>query len=106
MTTRNRQKSNAKKILSTFGKLFTKIINERLNLWAEKYHVYIEAQAVFRKNMRTVDNIVILHGVITHLLNNKKLYAAFVDYTKAFYYLVRDNALSIIFHALFICSIL
>ena len=32
----------------------------------------------------------ILHGVITHLLNNnKKLYAAFIDFTKAFDYLVR-----------------
>ena len=58
--------------LSTFGKLFTKIINEWLNVWAEKYHVYIEAQAGFRKNMGTVDNIFILHGVITHLLNNNK----------------------------------
>ena len=41
--------------------------------------------------MGTVDNIVILHGVITHLLNNnKKLYAAFVAFTKDFDYLVRD----------------
>ena len=32
----------------------------------------------------------ILHGVITHLLNNtKKLYAAFIDFTKDFDYLVR-----------------
>ena len=59
-------------LLSTFGKLFTKIINKWRNVWAEKYHVYIEAQAGFRKNMGTVDNIFILHGVITHLLNNNK----------------------------------
>ena len=59
-------------LLSTFGKLFTKIVNKCLNVWAEKYHVYSEAQAGFRKNMGTVDNIFILHGVITHLLNNNK----------------------------------
>jgi len=56
--------------LSTFGKLFTNIINVRLNLWADKYRVYIEAQAGFRKKIGTVDTIFILHGVITHLLNN------------------------------------
>ena len=50
--------------LSTFGKLFTNIINVRLNLWAEKYRVYIEAQAGFRKKIGTVDTI------FTHLLNN------------------------------------
>ncbi|XP_052772033.1 uncharacterized protein LOC128211362 isoform X1 [Mya arenaria] len=78
-------------LLSTFGKLFTKVINNRLNCWAEKYHVYIEAQAGFRKNMGTVDNIFVLHGVINYLLeNNKRLYAVFVDFTKAFDFLVRD----------------
>ena len=30
------------------SKLFTNIINERLDMWAEKYHVYIEAQTGFR----------------------------------------------------------
>ena len=41
--------------------------------------------------MGTVDTIFILHGIITHLLNtNKKLYAAFDDFNKAFDYLVRD----------------
>ena len=32
-------------LLSVVGKLFTSIINNRLNEWAENYHVYIEAQA-------------------------------------------------------------
>ena len=78
-------------LLSTLGKLFTKILNTRLTNWAEDYHVYIEAQAGFRKNMGTVDNIFILHGVVTHLLNeNKSLFAAFIDYKKAFDFVVRD----------------
>jgi len=55
-------------MLSTFGKIFTKVLNDRLNVWAEMYHVYIEAQAGFRQHMGTVD----------------------VDFTKAFDYLVRD----------------
>ena len=30
-------------LLSTLGKLFTRILNNRLNEWAEMYNVYIEA---------------------------------------------------------------
>ena len=42
--------------------------------------------------MSTVDNIFILHGLISHMLNQgKKLFCAFVDFTKAFDYVVRDN---------------
>ena len=29
-------------LLSTLGKLFTRILNNRLNKWAEEYNVYIE----------------------------------------------------------------
>jgi hypothetical protein len=79
-------------LLSTLGKLFTRILNTRLNNWAENYHVYVEAQAGFRQNMSTVDNIFILHGLISHFLNEKKkLFVAFIDFKKAFDYVVRDN---------------
>ena len=79
-------------LLSVLGKLFTRIINNRLKNWAEFYHVYIEAQAGFRSHMGTVDNIFVLHGLITHIINNgKKLYTGFVDFSKAFDYVVRDN---------------
>ena len=79
-------------LLSTLGKLFSRILNNRLTDWAEEYHIYVEAQAGFRKNMGTIDNIFVLHGVINHMLNeNKKLYVAFIDYTKAFDYVVREN---------------
>ena len=41
--------------------------------------------------MGTVDNIFNLHGLITHLINKgKKLYCAFVDFTKAFDFINRD----------------
>ena len=57
----------------------------------ETYNVYIEAQAGYRKGMGTVDNIFVLQGIINHILNqNKKLYTAFVDFTKAFDFIVRD----------------
>ena len=78
-------------LLSTLGKLFTRVLNNRLTAWAETYSVYIEAQAGFRENMCTSDNIYVLHGLITHFLNkNNKLYCSFIDFSKAFDYVVRD----------------
>ena len=42
--------------------------------------------------MSTVDNIFVLHGLISHniLNHDTQLYCAFVDFTKAFDYVVRD----------------
>ena len=78
-------------LLSTVGKLFTRILNNRLNDWADEYSIYVEAQAGFRKGMGTSDNIFILNNLITHCLNNNdQLYCAFVDFTKAFDFVVRD----------------
>ena len=42
-------------LLSTLSKLFTKMLNERLNLWADSNRVYIVAQSGFRSNLGTVD---------------------------------------------------
>ena len=78
-------------LLSTLGKLFTRILNNRLNKWAEEYGIYIEAQAGFRKHMSTIDNIFVLNGLIAHCINNTEhLYCCFVDFTKAFDYVERD----------------
>ena len=79
-------------LLSTLGKLFTRILNNWLICWAEDYSVYIEAQVGFRESMSTTDHIFSLHGIITHYLNNnKRLFCAFIDFSKAFDYIVRDN---------------
>jgi hypothetical protein len=78
-------------LLSAFGKLFTRVLNNRLTTWAETYNVYIEAQAGFRSGMGTVDNIFILNSLISHCLsNNERLFCAFVDFKKAFDFVVRD----------------
>ena len=79
-------------LLSCVGKLFTRILNNRLYQWGENYNVFVKAQAGFRKGMSTADNVFILHGLISHMLNQgKKLYCAFIDFAKAFDYVVRDN---------------
>ena len=78
-------------LLSIIGKLFTRILNNRLNNWAEEYNIYVEAQAGFRKRMGAIDNILILNNMITHCINNNEyLYCAFIDLTKAFDFVVRD----------------
>ena len=78
--------------LSTLSKLFTKMLNERLNLWAGSNSVYIEAQSGFRSNLGTVDGIFVLHSIANWCLSNKKkLYCVFLDYSKAFDNVVRDN---------------
>ena len=42
--------------------------------------------------MGTVDNIVVLHCILNHMLNKgKRLFCAFIDFSKAFDYVVRDN---------------
>ena len=79
-------------LLSALGKVFTRMINNRLTDWSDRYFVLIEAQAGFRANMSTIDDVFVLHGLISNILNHgKKLYCAFIDFTKAFDYIVREN---------------
>ena len=42
--------------------------------------------------MSTTDNIFVLHGLITHVINTgKKLYSCFIDFSKAFDYVERNS---------------
>lgn len=79
-------------LLSVLGKLFTRVLNNRLTQWAEDYGVYAESQGGFRSGYSTTDSVFVLHNLISWCFRSKKkLYCAFVDYTKAFDYVVRDN---------------
>ena len=72
-------------LTSSFSKVFTHIINERLKSWAEEHDLIREEQAGFRKGYGTVDNIFVLQGIIGRYLGKrKKLYVGFVDFKKAF----------------------
>ena len=63
-------------LLSVLGKLYTRVLNNRLHKWAESYRIYIEAQIGFRKGRSTVDCMFILQNVIQKFLQSgKKLYA-------------------------------
>ena len=62
--------------------------------WADEYSVYIETQTCFMSNMGTVDNIFVFQGIMSHMLNEgKHLYCTFIDFIKAFDYVVKENSL-------------
>ena len=46
-------------LLDVIGKIFTRILNARLVLWAEKNNKFVEAQCGYRQNRSTFDNILV-----------------------------------------------
>ena len=72
-------------LLSCFGKLFTAILNNRLNKYVDEYEIIGNHQAGFRKNHSTIDNLFVLHCLLDMLgAQNKKLFCAFIDFKQAF----------------------
>ena len=72
-------------LVSCLGKVYTAILNERLNLFADSIELITKSQAGFRKGYSTIDNIFCLYSLIQmYLLSNRKLFCTFVDFRKAF----------------------
>ena len=72
-------------LLSCLGKLFTAVLNERLNVFLADNNILLENQAGFRKHYSTTDHIFVLQSLFELLkLQKKKLYCAFIDFSKAF----------------------
>lgn len=72
-------------ILSCFGKLFTSILNHRLNEFLSYYNILEENQAGFRSGYSTNDHIFNFHALTDILkLKHKKLFCSFIDFSKAF----------------------
>ena len=62
--------------LSCFGKLFTSILNNRLNNYLENMNIIAEKQAGFRKGYSTTDHIFNLKCLIDLYLLEGKSYTA------------------------------
>ena len=78
-------------LLSTLGKLFTKVLRNRLTFWSDTYDIVSDSQAGFRKGWGTIDNIVIIQSIVDYSLEQgEKVYCAFIDLRKAFDYLNGD----------------
>lgn len=73
-------------LLSVIGKIFTKIINERLVQWAIDNDECHEEQAGYKRGYSTVDQIFNLQALGQKYLSRKggRFYAMYVDFSKAF----------------------
>jgi len=72
-------------LLNTLPKLFTSILNDRLNRWVTKNKVLSDYQAGFRQGKGCLDHIFVLQALIhLKLSKGEKLYACFIDLSQAF----------------------
>ena len=72
-------------IVSCLGKLFTAILNKRLNDFSDNFEILKENQTGFRKSYSTLDNVFSIYSVFQLLkIKKKKLFCAFIDFEKAF----------------------
>jgi hypothetical protein len=71
-------------IVSCLGKLFTAILNARLNDYTEEFMMLKENQSCFRQSYSTLDNIFAIFTLFQILKSKrKKLYCAFIDLEKS-----------------------
>ena len=69
------------------AKLFTRIINNHLNDWAEEHGKFHDKQAGFRKGYGTSDKIYILQAFVQQSVKTgHQLYMCYLNFEKAFDY--------------------
>ena len=66
-------------LLSCVGKLFTRIISNRLTKYAEEYNLLNDCQAGFRKGYSTTDNLFIINSLIDIMKSKRQNYTALVS---------------------------
>ena len=72
-------------LTSNMGKLFTLILNSRLNKLSDDIGLISGVQGGFRKGYSVQDSLLVMHSLISlYLSSGKKLLCAFVDFKKAF----------------------
>ena len=72
-------------LINIMGKIYSQILLNRLNEWADNEDKILDSQFGFQKGKSTIDCIFTFHSVIAkHLSAGEKLYCIFIDYEKAF----------------------
>lgn len=72
-------------LLSCLAKLFSRILNNRLQRWAEENSVISNVQYGFKKCCRTVDALYVLKSIVDFkFANGSRLFCTFVDFRRAF----------------------
>ena len=80
-----RSPANQIPLTSCLGKLFTSILQSRLNKYIEIHNILNPEQFGFRPNARTTDSLFILQQLLhKYTKQHEKLYVGFIDYEKAF----------------------
>ena len=82
-------------LISCLAKLFNNILNERLTNFLRKNKIISEYQIGLSKKARTADHMFVLsHLIDTHVKQSRKhIFAAFIDFEKAFDSVWRDALL-------------
>ena len=79
-------------LVSCLSKLFTSVINRRLDSLCKENNIISDVQFGFRKGRSTVDAIFILQTLVQkYLFENKRLYVIFVDMMKCFDTIYRNG---------------
>ncbi len=68
----------------TMGKLFTHLLNKRINQWSSDMNIISQCQFAYRTSFSTIDAIFVLNTLLTHALCTTSVYVAFIDLSKAF----------------------
>lgn len=73
-------------LLNNLFKIFTQILVSRIYNWCEENNIINEGQMGFRKQRGCLDGIFVLSAIVGLRIRslNKKVYAAFVDFKRAF----------------------
>ena len=72
-------------IVNILGKIYSKVLLNRLTKWSENYDKISKNQFGFQRGKSTVDCIFAFHSIISKVLSSiDKLYCVFLDYEKAF----------------------
>ena len=78
-------------LISTVYKIYSGVLNNRLNTFLESYGGLVDEQNGFRKNRACIDHIYVLSSVVRARLDKgKSTFSCFVDFKKAFDCVNRD----------------
>lgn len=67
------------------GKIYSMLLLQRMDAWAEKHRLRAAGQAGFRAGRSTIDNVFVLKHIINKYKAEKRpVYAVFIDFKKAY----------------------
>ena len=78
-------------LLCCASKIYSSVLNNRLTKHADTNNQLVEEQNGFRKGRSCLDHVFVLTSIITNKINcNRNIFAAFIDFQKAFDWVNRN----------------